>query len=444
MSMLSSLSAELLTNIIKHLPQRDIAHVVAACKRFLDIGRPILYQSTTLDNTKANYHETFALLAKDSALARQCTNLTLKTNTTGRSWTAWLDHDALAQMSGVRTLVLHGYPFDSAERLHAFEQLIAEHWSSLSVIEAWYDWKYPRFPHVLDNATFNVKGLKRVVWKEKGCFLLQGFNSLIRSSLETLEEIILPSDFDDFGCEAALPFLALRFPKLRVFHIGTSVDPSEVELDEPLVDFLRAHIGITELRVGYSSDDEWATGLSEDRMVGDMLPALSSLDTNVVNAARLMRKGVQSMKTSLRSLSVGHGLVPYPEEDFEVFRTALVSFGGLPALERFSFNPGESMGDHTEELVSWVKAVGQSCLSIKVLRGNLWSMPINAVSDMISSFQGLTRLELPLSLFSNLGQNCQEFAAQCPNLESVVTFRGDIVTVHRDSDGGRVTVSIES
>ncbi|KAF9489287.1 hypothetical protein BDN71DRAFT_331045 [Pleurotus eryngii] len=164
--MLSSLSAELLTNIIRHLPQRDIAHVVVVCKRFLDIGRLILYQSTTLDNTKANYDETFALLAKDPALARQCTNLTLKTNTTSRSWT--LDHDALAQMSGVETLVLDGYPFDSAERLHAFEQLIAEHWSSLSAIEAQYDWKYPRFAHVLDNATFNVKGLKRVVWKEKG------------------------------------------------------------------------------------------------------------------------------------------------------------------------------------------------------------------------------------------------------------------------------------
>lgn len=186
----------------------------------------------------------------------------------------------------------------------------------------------------------------------------------------------MPSDFDDFGCEAALPFLALRFPKLRVFHIGTSVDPSEVELDEPLVDFLRAHPGITELHVGYSPDDEWATGLSEDRMARDMLPALSSLDTNVVNAARLMRKGVQSMKISLRSLSVGDGLVPYPEEDFEAFRTALQSFGGLPSLERFSFDPGESMGDHTEELASWVKAVGQSCPSIKVLRGNLWSMPI--------------------------------------------------------------------
>lgn len=166
--MLSSLSAELLTNIIKRLPQRDIAHVVAACKRFLDIGRPILYQSTTLDNTKTNYHETFALLAKDPALARQCTKLTLRTNTTSRSWTAWLDHDALAQMSRVETLVVDGYPFDSAERLHAFEQLIAEHWSSLSAIEVQYDWKYPRFAHVLDNTTFNVKGLKRVVWKEKG------------------------------------------------------------------------------------------------------------------------------------------------------------------------------------------------------------------------------------------------------------------------------------
>ncbi|KAF4593212.1 hypothetical protein EYR38_008924 [Pleurotus pulmonarius] len=310
----------------------------------------MLYQSTTLDNTKANYHETFALLAKDPSLARQCTNLTLKTHTISGSWTAWLDHNALAQMSRVETLVLCGYPVDSAEKLHAFEQLIAEHWSSLTAIEAQYSWKYQRVAHVLDNTVFNVKGLKRLVWKEKGCFLLQGFNSLVQSSLETLEEIILPSDFDDFGCEAALPFLALRFPKLCVFHIGTSVDPSEVELDEPLVDFLRAHPGITELRVGYSPDDEWATGLSEDRMVGDMLPALSSLETNVVNAARLMRKGVQSMKTLLRSLSVGHGLVPYPEEDFEAFRAALVSFGGLPALEQFSFNPGESMGDHSEEL----------------------------------------------------------------------------------------------
>ncbi len=130
----------------------------------------MLYQSTTLDNTKANYHETFALLAKDHSLARQCTNLTLKTHTISGSWTAWLDHNALAQMSRVETLVLCGYPVDSAERLHAFEQLIAEHWSSLTAIEAQYSWKYQRVAHVLDNTVFNVKGLKRLVWKEKGMY----------------------------------------------------------------------------------------------------------------------------------------------------------------------------------------------------------------------------------------------------------------------------------
>lgn len=218
--------------------------------------------------------------------------------------------------------------------------------------------------------------------------------SLINKSRLTLSHISLPADIDIPEVVTLLPLLNSYFPSLTSFHLGVWVEDPDPAINKVMSLFLISHPLIRHISLGF---EEGAIMLSESDITGEMLPHLKSFHGHVNNIRMMARHGVRSLKT-VTALSVGHVFSRNAVSDITAMFLELESFGGLPELEEFRFEPDESLELFSYPVASWIVKLATICPALERLSGDLggWG-PVSRTRFLLNDFELIAY---------HLGRNC--------------------------------------
>ncbi|CAA7263456.1 unnamed protein product [Cyclocybe aegerita] len=286
-----SFPAELWEETFSHLTRRDLVSVVLVCPEFIGPGQSVLYRVVDLRQDDSNIAATVDLLRRRADLRARIRSVTLTTRRPPQLWEAsWFPPDIFQGCVNLRSLELHGFPYDVAER-HAFKNYIQHSCSALQSITL--------------HPTRNLEplGVLDILWASQPELELKLIPKHLYSA-DTLTHIAWTGSISHQSDGQYDRLLNYTFNHLISLELGSLASSDNISsLNEKVTLFIKRHPLIQHLSMGKEKSSPTFFQLDARHLDNTVLPNLRSFEGFPEHLVALFQADIASL-VDLHTLSV--------------------------------------------------------------------------------------------------------------------------------------------